>query len=223
MLHNKTIRHTTPSWGDTKRVRKTFPSSITEEPWKIISSYYKECGISGNHLDSFSDFTNEGMQEIIDRTAEISMPDTGYRVVFGHISLAKPHVSEDDRSLHCAFPVDARLRNLNYDAAIHVDITEFFPDGEEKKHNRVMIGRMPIMLRSSSCNLYGMSESELIKAGECPNDPGGYFIINGNERILSGQIHPAYDTPIVCKQKKAQNQKNRYTADIRSMSKETGH
>ncbi|GJY10683.1 DNA-directed RNA polymerase III subunit 2 [Tanacetum coccineum] len=50
--------------------------------------------------------------------------------------------------------------------------------------NRVIIGRMPIMLRSSSCVLHGKDEEELAKLGECPLDPGGYFVVKGNEKVI---------------------------------------
>lgn len=43
---------------------------------------------------------------------------------------------------------------------------------------------MPIMLRSSNCVLTGKSEFELAKMNECPHDPGGYFIINGQEKVV---------------------------------------
>lgn len=47
----------------------------------------------------------------------------------------------------------------------------------------VIIGRMPIMLKSSKCVLYGKDEDELAKVGECPLDPGGYFVVKGNEKV----------------------------------------
>jgi RNA polymerase beta subunit. len=43
--------------------------------------------------------------------------------------------------------------------------------------------RMPIMLRSSNCVLSGKSQFELAKMNECPHDPGGYFIVKGQEKV----------------------------------------
>lgn len=53
----------------------------------------------------------------------------------------------------------------------------------------VPIGRLPIMLRSSLCVLSGQkSMMELAtKYGECPLDPGGYFIIRGVEKVILTQ------------------------------------
>jgi DNA-directed RNA polymerase III subunit RPC2 len=48
----------------------------------------------------------------------------------------------------------------------------------------VKIGRMPVMVGSSLCNLLGKGERELAELQECPYDPRGYFIINGTEKVL---------------------------------------
>lgn len=46
-----------------------------------------------------------------------------------------------------------------------------------------MLYRMPIMLRSCNCVLAGKSQFELAKMNECPHDPGGYFIVKGQEKV----------------------------------------
>jgi len=46
-----------------------------------------------------------------------------------------------------------------------------------------LVYRMPIMLRSSNCVLSGKSQFELAKMNECPHDPGGYFIVKGQEKV----------------------------------------
>jgi DNA-directed RNA polymerase III subunit RPC2 len=46
-----------------------------------------------------------------------------------------------------------------------------------------LLYRMPIMLRSSNCVLTGKSQFELAKMNECPHDPGGYFIVKGQEKV----------------------------------------
>lgn len=42
------------------------------------------------------------------------------------------------------------------------------------------------MLRSKYCSLYSLTDSELTESLECPLDPGGYFIINGSEKVSAG-------------------------------------
>uniref|UniRef100_A0A6C0EK23 DNA-directed RNA polymerase n=1 Tax=viral metagenome TaxID=1070528 RepID=A0A6C0EK23_9ZZZZ len=201
---------------------KTFEN---EYIWPILQSYYEENDIANTQIEQFDNFVTFGLQEIIDQESTIQIGDK-YKAIFGQVSLATPQVIEEDRKLHGAYPSDARRRDLNYDAAIHCDVTEIFydNDGKEsdrKEHTRVVIGRMPVMLKSSICNLSKLSDDERVQQGECPNDPGGYFIIKGNERVLVSQLRAAYNQVIVLKQKP--DEKYSYVAEIRSMSTETGH
>ena len=51
----------------------------------------------------------------------------------------------------------------------------------------MFIGKVPIMLRSDYCSLHGHTDKELTELGECPYDEGGYFVINGSEKVLIAQ------------------------------------
>lgn len=58
----------------------------------------------------------------------------------------------------------------------------------------VYIGKIPIMVRSMTCHLMSekfQSEKDLFAWGECPYDSGGYFIINGSEKVLIAQERSA--------------------------------
>ena len=48
----------------------------------------------------------------------------------------------------------------------------------------LLIGRLPIMLRSDRCVLRGKSDAELAALRECPLDPGGYFVVRGAEKVV---------------------------------------
>lgn len=199
-------------------------STITESDiWKILQSYFRKNSIVCNQTESYDNFINFGMQEIISQEATISIPN--YTVKFNQISLSPPQVIEEDRSLKLLYPMDARRRDLTYDSAILCDITETYWVTEEKKetkfHPRIIIGRIPVMLRSSVCNLSKLNSDEIVSKGECPNDPGGYFIIKGNERVLVGQMRNVYNQVFVLRQKPGE--KYKWIAETRSMSDETGH
>lgn len=59
-------------------------------------------------------------------------------------------------------------------------------EGEEQvqtQHQKTFIGKIPIMLRSTYCLLSGLTDRDLCELNECPLDPGGYFIINGSEKV----------------------------------------
>ena len=55
----------------------------------------------------------------------------------------------------------------------------------------VFIGRLPVMLKSQICALSLYEEEELFENNECPYDQGGYFIINGSEKVLIAQERSA--------------------------------
>lgn len=80
-----------------------------------------------------------------------------------------------------------RLRNLTYSAPLYVDITKTVIKHEsppvETQHQKTFIGKIPIMLRSTYCLLSGLTDRDLTELNECPLDPGGYFIINGSEKV----------------------------------------
>ena len=106
---------------------------------------------------------------------------------FEQIYLSKPTNWEKDGYNYNMMPNEARLRNLTYSSPLYVDIVKtVFRDGEEpmeKKSEKVYIGKIPIMLRSAYCLLSDLTDRDLNEVNECPLDPGGYFVINGSEKV----------------------------------------
>ena len=86
-------------------------------------------------------------------------------------------------------------------------------DGEKGKTHRIGIGRLPIMLKSSCCQLRNKSDEELYSHDECPYDQGGYFIINGSEKVLIAQERSAGNIVQVFKKKQSPTP---FVAEIRS-------
>jgi DNA-directed RNA polymerase II subunit RPB2 len=196
--------------------------------WDIIEDYFDKNTLSDIQINSFDEFINIGIQRVINEEADIDIElKDNQKIIlsFGDVYISSPSVIEDDRSLKLIYPSYTRERDLNYDSSIYCDITEKIYDEEklveENYHRRISIARIPIMLMSSKCNLVSLSNNERIKAGECENDRGGYFIIKGNERVIISQLRSNYNQVIVLKQKPGE--KFSHTAEIRSMSEETGH
>ena len=160
--------------------------SLTEnELWSLMEAFFRERGLVRQHLDSYNEFIEHGLQEIIDEVGEIQIeiPEYPFKIKLGKIEVGKPRIVEVDGSDHPIYPMEARLRNLTYAAPMELELTEVH-DGKESPVERVYIGDVPIMLKSAYCALLGMSPEELIEMGEDPKDPGGYFIINGSERVI---------------------------------------
>jgi DNA-directed RNA polymerase II subunit RPB2 len=204
-------------------------SGITEaDQMNIVLSYIEQIGPVSHQLESFNNLINFGFQKIIDETPDIAIDvseDEKYVVKFGQVYIDNPCIIEEDRLINYITPQEARNRDMFYESQISVDIIEeTYIKGEletGKYNTKIALGRVPIMLRSCKCNLYNKTYEEIISAGECENDYGGYFIINGKERVLVSQERINYNHVYVFNQKLASKWK--YIAEIRSMSDETGH
>lgn len=98
--------------------------------------------------------------------------------------MGKPDVEEgNNMSSKPTTPHECRLRDMTYSAPITVDI--IYTRGTQRvRRDNLLLGRMPIMLRSSHCVLHGKSEYEMSKYNECPHDPGGYFVVRGQEKVI---------------------------------------
>lgn len=78
--------------------------------------------------------------------------------------------------------MECRKRSLTYSAPIFADI--IYTLGDKIIRKKVRIGQIPIMLHSCKCVLRNKSPAELAAMQECLYDPGGYFIVKGNEKVL---------------------------------------
>ncbi len=152
--------------------------------WDLMKSFFKEEGLVKQHLDSYNDFTRNTLQHIIDEIGGISIevPNHIYKIKFGTIEIGDPRVVEVDGTVREVYPREARIRNLTYSAPLYLEI-ELDDEGRET-YERVNIGDVPIMVKSTLCLLSRHTEDELIKIGEDPKEVGGYFIVNGSERVI---------------------------------------
>jgi DNA-directed RNA polymerase subunit B len=152
----------------------------------LLNSFAEEEGFVKFQIDSFNDFIDRRIPNIIKQIKEIKpeVPDLGeFKIKLGRFKLGTPSVKEADGSVRNIFPLEARMRNLTYAAPMYVEMTPIL-NGIESETIWVNFGDLPIMLKSKVCPLSNMTKKELIEAGESPDDPGGYFIINGTERVL---------------------------------------
>ncbi|MCE4609826.1 MAG: DNA-directed RNA polymerase subunit B [Desulfurococcales archaeon] len=179
--------------------------------WTVFSSFIKETSLSRQHLDSYNAFVKYRMKRIIGsvkeitpewrriagrraRISEITMPDV--KVVIGKLRIEKPMVKEAYGSQHRVLPMECRIRNISYMAPLFVEM-KLIIGGKEVDSREVKIGDFPVMIRSEIDPLSKFSPSELIEAGEDPYDPGGYFIINGSEKVVVVQEDLAVNRIIV--------------------------
>ena len=131
-------------------------------------------------------------------------------------SIGTPTVAlQDSEEVRVLFPNEARLRNLTYSSTVLADmyirITAMLPNKEtgvlesvildpielkktESLDERIPLFKIPIMLHSKYCILHNKPAEFLKQAGECIYDYGGYFIIDGSEKVLITTQEQAFNT-----------------------------
>lgn len=160
----------------------------------LLKSFAEDQGFVKFQIDSYNDFIENRIPNIIKQIKEIKLevPDLGeFKIKLGRFKIGKPigtetwgpWIKEADGSERPILPLEARMRNLTYLAPMYIEMTPIL-NGIESETITVNFGDLPVMLKSKICPLSRMSREELIKIGEDPEDPGGYFIINGTERVL---------------------------------------
>ena len=210
--------------------------------WNLIDKYFSDNpnNLVAHHLESYNEFFNNGINKIFHENNPIRFIETedeesnsekrnecllylggedGSRVYFG-----KP-VIYDDTHTHYMYPNDARLRNMTYGTSIHydVDVEFIYYVGEERivhkeQLNKIYLGNFPIMLQSNMCILNKLAKDVRFNMGECRNDFGGYFIINGKEKVIIPQETFANNTIYIKKNSKLDIYS--YSAEIRSVSED---
>ena len=210
--------------------------------WKLIDKYFKDnpYNLVAHHLESYNDFFDSGINRVfrennpirfIERADDDDSEEQrnqcllylggkeGKKIYFG-----KP-IIYDDNNAHYMYPNDARLRNMTYGITVHYDVEVdliYYDNGDKKEKTitleQIYLGRFPIMLQSKLCILKSLAKDVRFNMGECRNDYGGYFIIDGKEKS------------IVCQEKFADNmlyiRKNKpddtysHSAEIRSVSED---
>ncbi|MBO5432265.1 DNA-directed RNA polymerase subunit B'', partial [Methanocorpusculum sp.] len=156
----------------------------------LSGAYFSQEHVARHQLDSYNHFIEHNLQKVVNeqRIVETEIVNRGKNqepvwVELGNIRVEKPIVREADGSQSKLYPTEARLRNLTYAAPMVLEMTlhqgdKVFPVQE------TTIGQLPVMIGSKVCNLCGLSVDERTEQGEDPCDPGGYFIVNGTERVL---------------------------------------
>lgn len=206
------------------------PDLWQEACWIVIDAYFEKHSLVQQQLDSFNRFIQVSIQEAIDETPEIKMQTkvarnpsrkirtpTEYSIKFGNMCLREPTYREDNGSDRIITPNEARLRSLTYSSTVYVDITKttYEPNQEPAVQvwEREPLCNIPIMLRSARCHLSTLNDRDLLASNECPLDPGGYFIVDGSEKVIIAQERLAINTVFV---DALPNGKYAYRCEIRS-------
>jgi len=152
----------------------------------LLGAFVRERGMIKFQIDSYNDFIANRIPKILKEIGVIKpeVPELGeFKIKLGDFKIGGPSVKEADGSRRSILPLEARIRNLTYCAPMYIEMTPVL-NNIESEGVMVNFGDLPVMLKSKICPLSGMNRQELTNVGEDPDESGGYFIINGTERIL---------------------------------------
>lgn len=176
----------------------------------LLKAFKDSVGFVEHQLASFNEFTEQRLQKIIDEIEEIELetPELAeFKIKLGKVRLSPPTIKEADGAVRIITPLEARIRDLTYASEIVVEMIPVI-NGVEQEPQSVTLGHLPVMVKSKLCVLHpGTMENpdilkslfiekteewrstashreKLVALGEDPSDPGGYFIINGTERVI---------------------------------------
>jgi DNA-directed RNA polymerase II subunit RPB2 len=173
--------------------------------WKLVYGYFNhnhERQLVKHLIDSYNDFVMRKIDLIMESFNPVEifntfLPDEQkYKHVItiklSNPSLSKPMIFEKDGSTKIMTPHDARTRGFSYSAPLVVDVSVFVQTFQEdvkeytsdtRLFSSVPLGKIPIMVRSRYCILSNPSNLDIFDE-ECRYDVGGYFVVNGNEKVV---------------------------------------
>ncbi len=190
-------------------------SSFDNASWEIIEKYFrvnKGYHLVKHQIESFNDFILRKLTNVIDGFNSIDIyhqfqPEYNkfkylLEIDIKNPVLLKPIIFETDGSSKNMTPNDARQRNFSYSSCLNVDVhvlsKTFNTDSleynsETKVIKNVLLGKIPIMVKSDYCLFKNVQNT----MNECKYDYGGYFIINGNEKVIISQDRIAENNTFV--------------------------
>lgn len=210
------------------------------DTWSIIDKYFSQNGSDDNvnplvshQIESFNEFLDKKITQIVHGFNAIQIchnyneefNDFSYKIYINIINptLTKPVFQQQDGSQIVMTPHVARMNGLTYAVNIHADIQIITEtknkDGiNERNVNKVpniSFGKIPIMVKSKACILNrvkGIVENN--DRQECKYDFGGYFIVNGNEKVIVSQDRISENKTVIFSANGSLNEG--LTAEIRS-------
>ena len=214
----------------------SYPLNYDKSCWSVIKQFFKRNG--GNHLvehqiSSYNNFITRDLSKMLtnhdpmvlsyDYDEDRKVFNYEISITFGKYMLSPPKIFENDGVTKIMYPNEARLRNFSYWSKLYVDVfiktKERKVEGDivkEKKLSNILIGKIPIMVNSVMCSLQKLTNTKKSELKECKYDLGGYFIINGGERVIISQERTAGNQIHVFKQNKAAA-KYSHIAEVKSV------
>nr|XP_010983243.2 DNA-directed RNA polymerase I subunit RPA2 [Camelus dromedarius] len=150
------------------------------------------------HVESFNYAVREGLSHAVQAIPpfEFAFKDERISLTIVDAVISPPTVPKGSicKELN-VYPAECRGRRSTYRGKLTADIS-WAVNGIPKGTIKQFLGHVPIMVKSRLCNLYSLPPKALIEHHEEAEEMGGYFIINGIEKVIRMLIMPRRNFPI---------------------------
>ena len=189
--------------------QKNMNNLSTDDIFRLSDLHFAKKNYIFRHLyDSYNKFLEEDVKNFMENGEHVFTESINqstcykYRFSFENVMIDEPTLKN---GIEPMFPSNARHENLTYSAKIVADVTQYqdaidiasdqkitkqIGEKEKSKH----IATIPLMVRSKWCSLNTNKGSD---KNECDFDAGGYFIVNGNEKVVICQDRMVENKPLV--------------------------
>ena len=157
-----------------------------DEYGRLLEKFFEMDSFAGDLIDSYNTWTKTLHKQIQAQSIEF---EDGSVIKISRIHVIRPTIDSSKGSKPLT-PIEARTRQLTYDATIMAMLSRWEPDRnggfvETEKSNWFELIKIPVMLGSIWCLLHKRKDpKDRVNLLECPADPLGYFIIDGAEKVI---------------------------------------
>ena len=197
----------------------------TQNTWSIIKKAFENDNFLVTHqIESYNNLIDDTIPRIIEHhmplttTKEVTDQTISSEFKILRTYFSKPLYYTGEYTP--LYPHKARICNLTYAAPVFIDYKQTIRKANSEPiihiERKVPICELPVMLGSKYCHLYKMSKEQRMAVNECIYDKGGYFIVNGNEKVIVGQERP-HDNNVMCyKESTSSNKRYIARAEVKS-------
>ncbi|XP_034703534.1 DNA-directed RNA polymerase I subunit 2 isoform X2 [Vitis riparia] len=168
-----------------------------------------------HHIDSFDHLVEFGLETLLMSVKPVEVVDSftkqKLRIWFGQPELYPPQKERSARTMRDAlYPFECRQAKISYSGKLLADVCFQYGNGVviREKFN---LGQFPIMLKSKLCHLRGADPQKLVSCKEESSEMGGYFILNGLERVVRLLILPKRNYPMSMVRNSFRDRREGYT------------
>ncbi|WKA01964.1 hypothetical protein VitviT2T_020207 [Vitis vinifera] len=168
-----------------------------------------------HHIDSFDHLVEFGLETLLMSVKPVEVVDSftkqKLRIWFGQPELYPPQKERSARTMRDAlYPFECRQAKISYSGKLLADVCFQYGNGVAIRE-KFNLGQFPIMLKSKLCHLRGADPQKLVSCKEESSEMGGYFILNGLERVVRLLILPKRNYPMSMVRNSFRDRREGYT------------